>query len=111
MFTKAMNDPHIIVPIVIAVAVVAVFIIIRNRITRFRGEFGKGGVKVDLGAAEPDVPPATGVNLTGAQFKDKNTFEADSEARVKASNLQVGSENKFRFGVGTKPTQGEKPNS
>ena len=93
-----MNDPRVLITIIVAVAVIIVFIIMQKRITRFRGSVGKGGGKVEVGAAEPYVPPAPGVDLSRAQFKDKNKFEAGAEARVKAPEMRAGTGNEFRFG-------------
>ncbi|MBA3560783.1 MAG: hypothetical protein H0W30_19575 [Gemmatimonadaceae bacterium] len=104
-----MNDPQVIGAIVIAVVVIAVFIILRSRITGFRGRLTRKGVDVDVKAALPEVPPAIGVDLSGSKFKDDNKFAADNEARVKAQNLQAGSGNEFQFGSPAKPAQDKKP--
>jgi hypothetical protein len=103
-----MNDPKVIVSIVIAIVVISVFIILRNRITGFRGRVTRSGVKMEVKAAQPEVPPAVGVDLSGAKFKDQNKFAADNEARVKAQNLQAGSGNEFQFGSVPKPTEDDK---
>src|SRR6266850_2858655 len=98
-----MNDPKVIIPIVVAFAIIVVFILLRNRITGFRGRFSKKGVDIDVKAAQPDTPLATGVDLSSAEFKDKNKFAADNEARVKAQGLKAGSGNEFQFGSTSKP--------
>lgn len=103
-----MNDIRVIIAIVIAVAVVIVIWLLRERITGFVLRISKkgleGNIKADTGAA----PPAQGVDLTGAKFKDENEFIANSEAKVKAPNLQAGNRNKFLFGSGSGPSSKKK---
>jgi len=80
-------------PIVIAVAVIVAIFILRDRITGFRGRFSRKGVHAEIKAAEPESPPATGVDLSGAQFKDHNKFTTGDDARIKAQNMKAGSGN------------------
>ena len=103
-----MNNPQIIVPIVIAITVIALFIILRNRITGFKGRFSKRGVDVSVSAPQEQSAPAQGVDLAEAEFKDRNKFAADNEARVKAQKLKAGSGNTFQFGSVIRPAENDK---
>lgn len=98
-------DTKVIVAIVIAVAVILVILILRNRITSFRGKFTKSGVETEIKAAQPETPPAIGIDLSDAEFKDNNKFKVDKEARVKARGLKAGSGNDFSFGGTNKPSE------
>src|SRR5690349_17373669 len=68
---------------------------------KLRGPFGMG-MEVE---ESTESAPQQGVDLSDAEFKDKNKFTADNEARVKAKGLKAGSGNEFNFGDSAKPTE------
>lgn len=98
-----MNDPKIYISlsVVIALTVIVMILLLRNRITGFAGRVSKKGVDVNLKAAEPNTP---GVDISGAKLKDENEVTADNEARLKATNLQAGDRNRIRVGSFVRPS-------
>jgi len=102
-------DAKVQIALVIAVAVIVSLFIVRRIFTKGSIQVSKRGVKGTLEGNPNAAPPGQGVDLSEAEFKDKNKFIADNEARVKAQHLKAGSGNQFQFGSIPKPAENDKP--
>lgn len=93
------------IAIIIAVAVIVVVLVLRHIFTKGSIEVNRRGVKGTL-EANPNVsPPAPGVDLSEAEFKDRNRFEATEGARIKAPGMRAGSDNEFNIGTSKDKTE------
>ena len=91
-------DPKLEIAIVVAVVVVICLFLVRRTFTKGTFTASKSGVSGTLHGNPNAAPPAAGVDLAGAEFKDENEFTAKGDVRVKAPDMRAGSKNKFTFG-------------
>jgi len=89
-----------------AISIIAIYYL-KNRLTSFKLDLNKIGMKLGLSADKRVDPIQSRVDLSGANFKNNNEFSVSGKTIVDAKKIRVGNRNVFEIG-GTGETNGGK---
>lgn len=99
-----MIDSNVLIALLLitGVIVVCTLYVLRDRLRRLSTKISKKGVEIHAEAESGSQQPSKGVDLSGSEFGDDNTFSATSDSAIKAQKLKAGSGNQFTFGSNKK---------